>query len=72
MDETGAPVEPFLVPRFPRTLADWLNAVVEAGLVIERVEEPVPGEAAIAARPGLARWRNHAALVLMLRARRAM
>ena len=71
VDETGAPVEPFLVPRFPRTLADWLNAVTDAGLVIERVEEPVPGEATIAARPGLARWRNHAALVLMLRARRA-
>ncbi len=57
------------MPRFPRTLADWLNAVVEAGLVIERVEEPVPDDAAVTARPGPARWHNHAAFVLMLRAR---
>jgi ubiquinone/menaquinone biosynthesis C-methylase UbiE len=33
-------LRPFRVPRFHRTLAEWLNGVVEAGWGIERVEEP--------------------------------
>ena len=65
-----APVEPFAVPRFPRTLADWINAITEAGLVVERIEEPVPSEEAISAHPRFARWRDHAAFLLMVRARR--
>lgn len=69
-DGEGAPVAPFAVPRFPKTLADWLNSVVGAGFWIERVEEPVPGAEAIARRPRLARWRDHAAFLLLVRARR--
>ena len=63
-------VEPFAVPRFPRTLADWTNAIADAGFVIERMEEPVPSEEAIAAHPRFARWRDHAAILLMVRAKR--
>lgn len=63
-------VERFAVPRFPNTMADWINAVADAGLVIERVEEPVPDEAAIEKRPRFARWRDHAAFLLLLKARR--
>jgi len=33
-------VQPFRVPRFHRTLSDWVNLIVEAGLVIERFGEP--------------------------------
>ena len=33
-------LRPFRVPRFNRTVSDWLNAVVEAGFRLERVEEP--------------------------------
>lgn len=64
------PVEPFSVPRFPRTLADWINAVADAGLLIERIEEPVPNDAAIAEQTRFARWRDQAAFLLMIRARR--
>lgn len=64
------PVDPFAVPRFPRTLADWMNAIADAGFVIERIEEPVPDEAAIAKRSRFARWRDLAAFLLMVRARR--
>lgn len=64
-------VEPFAVPRFPRTLADVLNAVTDAGLVIERTEEPLPDDETIAQRPRFARWRDLAAFLLMVRARRA-
>ena len=65
-----APVEPFTVPRFPRTLSDWVNAVADAGLALRRVEEPVPDEAACRAQPNLARWRDHGAFLLMVRAER--
>ena len=65
-----APVEPFAVPRFHRTLADWINAIADARLVVERIEEPVPGDEAIAEQPRFARWRDLAAFLLMVRARR--
>lgn len=32
--------EPFRIPRFHRTLSEWVDLVVEAGLVIERFGEP--------------------------------
>ncbi len=33
-------LRPFQVPRFHRTLSGWLNAVLDAGFRLERVEEP--------------------------------
>jgi len=39
-EEATAGIEPFQVPVFHRTLAEWLNAVVDAGFRIERVAEP--------------------------------
>jgi ubiquinone/menaquinone biosynthesis C-methylase UbiE len=32
--------EPFCVPRFHRTLSEWVNLIVAAGLMIERFDEP--------------------------------
>ena len=66
----GETPETFAVPRFPRTLSDWANAVTDEGLVLRRVEEPVPDEAACRAQPNLARWRDHGAFLLMVRAER--
>ena len=63
-------VEPFTVPRFPRTLSDYLNAVVDAGLMIERLDEPRPDVATAAAHPWLQRWRDHAPMVLFVSARK--
>jgi SAM-dependent methyltransferase len=37
----------FKIPRFRRTLADWLNLLVETGFVLERVEEPRPSDATV-------------------------
>jgi ubiquinone/menaquinone biosynthesis C-methylase UbiE len=31
---------PFAIPRFHRTLSEWVNAVLDAGLSIERLSEP--------------------------------
>lgn len=38
--EARAGVRPFEVPLFHQRLEEWLNAVVEAGFALERVEEP--------------------------------
>jgi SAM-dependent methyltransferase len=38
--EAKAGLRPFEVPRFHRTLAEWLNAVVDAGFRLEQVAEP--------------------------------
>ncbi len=35
---------PFQVPRFTRTLSEWLNLVVDCGFHLERVEEPRPSD----------------------------
>lgn len=42
--EVKAGLREFEGPRFHRTLAEWLNAVVDAGFAIERVVEPCADE----------------------------
>lgn len=64
------PVEPFAVPRFPRTISTYLNAVISAGFSLDRVAEPVPTEEACEAIAKFGRWRTHAALILLVLARR--
>ncbi|WP_442504136.1 class I SAM-dependent methyltransferase [Marinivivus vitaminiproducens] len=63
-------VTPFAVPRFPRTISDYLNAVAAAGFRISRIDEPRPTSEACTAAPRLARWRDIAAFVLLVRADR--
>lgn len=60
--------EPFEVPYFAYTLADYLNGMLDAGFRIARIGEPRPGEDLARQHPWLARWRRHAPLVLMLAA----
>lgn len=43
----------FKIPRFTRTLSQWLNLLCETGFQIERLAEPCPSEAAVQAHPGL-------------------
>jgi ubiquinone/menaquinone biosynthesis C-methylase UbiE len=49
--ELRATLRPFRVPRFHRTLSSWLNGVIDAGWVIERVGEPSAGDDAVARCP---------------------
>ena len=51
--EERAGVAKFRTPRFIRTLSQWLNFLVEAGFVLERVEEPQPTSEALAQCPRL-------------------
>jgi SAM-dependent methyltransferase len=66
--EDEAPL--FTVPRFPRTLGDYLNAIAAAGFRIRRIGEPQPDERAIETRPNLARWRDLVAFLLVVMAER--
>ena len=38
--EAKAGLNEFEIPRFHRTLAEWLNAIIESGFALERVVEP--------------------------------
>lgn len=60
---------PFQVPRFDRTLSDWLNLLSDVGLRFERACEPSASDAALAACPKVADTRVFA-YSLILRVRR--
>jgi 2-polyprenyl-3-methyl-5-hydroxy-6-metoxy-1,4-benzoquinol methylase len=64
----AAELPDFQVPRFPRTLSDYLNGLIVAGFVILEVREPVPSVEACKKYPKLERWRTHAAISLHVRA----
>jgi ubiquinone/menaquinone biosynthesis C-methylase UbiE len=52
--EAKARFDTFETPRFHRTVADWLNTIVGAGLYVEHCVEPTATLEAVAALPGLA------------------
>jgi ubiquinone/menaquinone biosynthesis C-methylase UbiE len=43
----------FKIPRFTRTMSQWLNLLVDTGFLLERVEEPRPSDATIRACPAV-------------------
>jgi len=60
--------EPFVVPFFPRTLSQYINALIEAGFILKELEEPRPSDEACKKYPWFRRWRDHAAIFLYMRA----
>jgi len=56
------------IPRFPRTLSDYLNGIIGAGLRLVRAQEPTPSAEAAKQAPQLQFWREHAAMYLYLTA----
>jgi ubiquinone/menaquinone biosynthesis C-methylase UbiE len=63
--------EPFEVPRFPLTLSGYVNAIIEAGFRIVKMEEPRPSEELAREHAWLNRWYQHAPLVLFISAVKA-
>jgi ubiquinone/menaquinone biosynthesis C-methylase UbiE len=43
----------FKIPRFSRTLSQWLNLVIDSGFLLERIEEPRPSDETVTACPDL-------------------
>jgi SAM-dependent methyltransferase len=58
----------FAVPCFGRTLSEYVNTLIGAGYVLERIEEPRPSEEYCRAHPSQRGWRDHAAVFLYFRA----
>jgi ubiquinone/menaquinone biosynthesis C-methylase UbiE len=48
-----AGLQPFRIPRFTRTLSQWLNLLIATGFTIEQVAEPRPDDDSVQARPEL-------------------
>lgn len=61
---------PFKVPRFTRTLSQWLNLVVDSGFVLERFQEPCPTDEAVRLHPNI-QDAQVVAYFLHIRARKA-
>jgi len=61
----------FKVPRFSRTVSQWLNMLVETGFVIERVEEPRPSDETVRQCPDV-QDAQVVAYFLHIRARKPM
>jgi len=56
------------IPRFPRTMSDYLNGVLKAGLSLTDVLEPRPTEDDCRNQPRLSFWHIHASLFLCVAA----
>lgn len=54
--------------RFPFTLSDCINGVVNAGLRLDAIQEPAPDHSLCVKHPRLAFWAEHAALYLFVSA----
>lgn len=52
-EEVTRGVELFEVPRFTRTLSEWMNMLTDAGFLIERVSEPRPSDEVVRAFPAV-------------------
>lgn len=52
-EEMKRGLRPFRVPRFARTMSEWINSVVDAGLAIERVTEPTADAETVRLHPQL-------------------
>ncbi|HTR85283.1 MAG TPA: class I SAM-dependent methyltransferase [Reyranella sp.] len=68
--EERATTAPFQVPRFHRTLSEWVEMIVAAGLALERVVEPRATDEVAAAWPTVADTQI-APIFLLVRARKA-
>jgi SAM-dependent methyltransferase len=67
--EVRAGTRPFRVPRFTRTLSEWLNLLIDIGFMLERFGEPHPSDEAVRKRPRL-QAAQVVALFLHVRARK--
>lgn len=56
-DELKQRYPQFRIPRFCRTLSEWMNMLLDMGFVIAHVQEPAPDEESVRRDPGLRSYR---------------
>ncbi|MCX6002894.1 MAG: class I SAM-dependent methyltransferase, partial [Chloroflexi bacterium] len=54
----------FAIPRFPRTLSEYINTLIQAGFVLKQLGEPRPSASECHKYPYLQKWRDAGALFL--------
>lgn len=54
----------FAVPRFPRTLSEYINPLIRAGFVLKKISEPRPSANTCHEHTYLQKWRDAGALFL--------
>ena len=65
-EEARNGVQQFAIPVFPRTLAEYINPLAEAGFVIKKIVEPRPSAGDCKEYPYLKRWRDAGSLFLQV------
>jgi len=63
-EEIRKEVPQFAIPVFPRTLADYINPLAEAGFIIKKIAEPRPSAGDCREHPYLQKWRDTGSLFL--------
>ena len=65
-DEIRKDVPQFAIPRFPRTLAEYINPLADTGFILKKLAEPRPSASDCREHPYLQRWRDAGSLFLHL------
>jgi ubiquinone/menaquinone biosynthesis C-methylase UbiE len=63
-EEIRKDVPQFAIPRFPRTLAEYINPLTQTGFILKKLSEPRPSASDCRAHPYLQRWRDAGSLFL--------
>jgi SAM-dependent methyltransferase len=63
-EEIRKDIPMFAIPRFPRTLSEYINPLMRAGFILKTLSEPRPSESDCRAHPYLRRWRDAGAIFL--------
>jgi ubiquinone/menaquinone biosynthesis C-methylase UbiE len=63
-EEIRKDVPLFAIPRFPRTLAEYINPLAGAGFMLKKIAEPRPSATDCREHPYLQRWRDAGSLFL--------
>ena len=65
-EELKQDVPQFAIPRFPRTLAAYINPLLQTGFVLKKLSEPRPSASDCRKYPYLQKWRDTGAIFLQV------
>ena len=65
-EELKKDVPQFAIPRFPRTLTEYINPLIQTGFILKKINEPRPSANDCRKFPYLQRWRDTGAIFLQV------
>ena len=63
-EELKKDVPQFAIPRFPRTLSEYVNPLIQTGFILRKINEPRPSASDCREHPYLQKWRDTGSLFL--------